>query len=83
MNPVELAISCVNNINGRIELGLPIKGSPLTLVTPKGWKRPAKFPRGELLQVKENGDRVWMFDAVRVLAWLSANNFVKIASKPQ
>lgn len=52
----------------------------VTLVLPEGWKRPPKFPRGELLSEIESGGKVmraYSFDPLHVLAWLGANGLVK------
>lgn len=46
------------------------ENSVVRLVFPKCYKRPAKFPRGELLCVNCDDDRVWLFDAWRILKWL-------------
>lgn len=43
----------------------------MTLVTPKGFKPPPKFPRGELLCVNSDGERVRSYSASRVLKWLA------------
>lgn len=50
----------------------------MTMVLPKGFKRPPKFPRGELLCENHDGNRVYSFDPIRVLAWLAANELVKV-----
>lgn len=73
MTPADMKNACHEMLAGCRQLGFPEKQANLTLVTPKGWKAPPKFPRGYLLQVKENGDRVWHFPALRVLAWVDAN----------
>lgn len=78
MSPAELAKLCVDRMNEVTAIGLDMEKTPLIIVTPKGWKAPPKFPRGELLQVKENGDRVRCLKAFNVLAWLTANGFVAI-----
>lgn len=79
MNPADLAKQCVDSINGYTVGGMPMEAAHITLVTPKGWKRPPKFPRGELLMVHpETENRVWSFKAVNILAWLTANGFVKL-----
>ncbi len=36
---------------------------------PKG-KMPKGFPRGELLNEKQNGDRTYNFDPLKVLTWM-------------
>lgn len=50
----------------------------MSLVMPKCWKRPRGFPRGELLCVNAEGERVYSFDPVRILAWLTAHGLVHI-----
>ncbi len=40
------------------------------LVTPKGFKPPRGFPRGELLCENTDGNRVRRYDSKRILAWL-------------
>ena len=55
----------------------------VTFVLPKGWKRPPKFPRGELLSEIERGGQVlraYSFNPLRVLAWLGANGLVKVTA---
>lgn len=47
-----------------------LHGQQLTLTLPAGQRRPAGFPRGELLSVNQAGDRNVSFDPVKVLAWL-------------
>jgi hypothetical protein len=42
----------------------------MTLVIPRGWKRPPKFPRGELLCENSDGENVYSFDPRRILAWV-------------
>ena len=70
MTPEQMAGACNEVIASYKEMGFPPERANISLVTPKGFKRPAGFPRGHLLQVKENGDRVWHFNAERILAWL-------------
>ena len=53
-------------------------GTPMTLVLPSCFKRPPKFPRGELLCVNAEREKVYSFDPIKVLAWLAANNLVKV-----
>ena len=74
----ELAETCIARLHFATELGQSWDTVCVTLVTPKGWKRPPKFPRGTLLQVKEDGTRVWHFKAQNVLAWLAANELIKL-----
>lgn len=70
MTPTEMEKACTDSLATAREFGWPEDKANITLVTPKGWKAPPKFPRGYLLQVKENGDRLWHFKSKRVLAWL-------------
>lgn len=50
-------------------------GQRMTMVLPPKFKRPPKFPRGELLCETERG-RVYTYDPLRVLAWLTANGLI-------
>lgn len=70
MGPTEMEKMCLDSIEGAREFCIPEDKAVLSLVTPKGWKAPPKFPRGYLLQVKEDGSRVSHFPAQRVLAWV-------------
>lgn len=74
MTPSQMAQEAAAAINA---------GTAMTLVLPKCFKRPPKFPRGELLCENSDGKNVYRFDPERVLAWLAANGLVKlnIASK--
>ncbi|SDK45721.1 hypothetical protein [Bradyrhizobium ottawaense] len=81
MNPALMATLCVNSLNAAKKLGLPHKEAGITLVLPKGFKPPSKFPRGRLLQVKEDGTRIRWFPAFTLLAWLVANDLIKLASE--
>lgn len=42
----------------------------VTLSIAAGQKRPAGFPRGELLSVGTNGSKNYAVDPLKVLAWL-------------
>lgn len=79
MNVQELASQCAASINGARQFKIPMQDAVVSLVTPQGWKKPPKFPRGHLLQVKENGDRVWHFKAMNVLAWMVAKGLMALA----
>jgi hypothetical protein len=81
MNPADLAQLCVNSLNAAKKLGLPAKEAGTVLTLPKGFKPPPKFPRGKLLQVKEDGTRIRWMSAFNLLAWLVANNLIKLASE--
>jgi hypothetical protein len=48
-----------------------IAGTPTVTVSARG-KRPAGFPRGELLSVGADGARNYACNPVKVLAWLHA-----------
>jgi hypothetical protein len=56
------------------------RGDPfIPLVIPRG-RYPRRFPRGDLLCVNADGQRVYAFSAVKLLAWCVANGFAKIAN---
>ena len=76
MKPAELAAQCAQAINWCTEIGTPAEDAGITVVLPKGWKAPPKFPRRELLCVNDRGERVYRLSAVNVLAWLAANGLV-------
>ena len=48
-----------------------IVGQPTVTISATG-KRPAGFPRGELLSVGTNGERNYAVNPVKVLAWIHA-----------
>lgn len=53
-------------------------GTRMTMVLPRPWRnKPKKFPRGELM-CEQNNAGVYSFDPLRVLAWLAANNLIKV-----
>lgn len=56
-------------------------GTHMTLVLPRGFKRPPKFPRGELLCQNHDGRNVYRFDPIKILAWLAGNGLVKIVAR--
>ena len=68
MSPAEMMIDAAAAIDA---------GTRMTMVLPKPFKRPPKFPRGELMCENSDGRNVYSFDPVRVLAWLVANGLVK------
>lgn len=72
MTPEQMKDACDTVIASYKSMDLPSEKANITLVTPPKWKAPPKFPRGYLLQVKDDGRRLWHFPAVRVLAWLRA-----------
>lgn len=71
MTPQEMTLLCVAALN---EVP-PATGIPIVLK--KGWKRPPKFPRRELLCETERG-RVYSISPMKLIAWLAANWFVKV-----
>lgn len=70
MTPRQMEGACNDVIASYKSMDLPHEKANITLVTQKVWKPPPRFPRGYLLQVKEDGSRLWLFRAARVLAWL-------------
>lgn len=79
MTPHELAALAADVITARSKLGLGSTDAVITMVTPKGWKAPRRFPRGYLLMVNPTtADRVWHFNALKVLAWCAAFCDVKV-----
>lgn len=69
MTPQEMTLLCVAALNE----APPATGIPI--VMKKGWKRPPKFPRGELLCETERG-RVYRINPMKLLSWLATNGFV-------
>ena len=54
-------------------------GTAMMLVVPRPWRnRPKKFPRGELACVNSDGESVYIYNPLKVLAWLVANGLVKV-----
>jgi hypothetical protein len=83
VNVIDLAVQCVNSINGSTVIGSKMEDASILVVTPKGWKAPPKFPRGSIVQWKEDGSRIRYLPAMKVLAWLAAQGLVKVdAQKP-
>lgn len=82
MSANDLAKQCVDSMNFAHEYGLPQKDASIMVVTPKGWKAPPKFPRGEIVQWKEDGSRIRYFKAMNVLAWLAAHGLVALEPQP-
>lgn len=78
MTPERMAAACMEAINDRTGAR-----NGVIFALPKGWKRPPGFPRGKLLsEVERDGEmRVYSFDPLSVLAWLSAKGLVKITTK--
>lgn len=78
MKPEELAKQCADSINFWTQApGNDPKLAMITLVLPKGWRPPPKFPRRTLLS-DVDGRRVYSLSAMNVLAWLAANGLVKV-----
>lgn len=73
MNPIELAAKCAESINFNTTHGFPMDDASVLITTPQVWKAPPKFPRGEIVQWKEDGTRVRYLPAARLLAWLAAH----------
>jgi hypothetical protein len=82
MQPAQLAAQCAESINACTTVGLSMDDAAVLVTTPKGWKAPPRFPRGEIVQWKEDGTRVRYLPAARLLAWLAAHfpDQVKIAA---
>lgn len=70
MTPADMKDACNASLTGARELGLEESQANVTLVLPKGFKPPARFPRGYLLQVKDDGSRLRSFPAKKLLAWI-------------
>ncbi len=68
MTPSELAADAAEAIQ---------EGTNMTLVLPRPFKRPHKFPRGELLCQQEKSN-VYSYDPLKILAWLAANNLITV-----
>lgn len=81
MNHITLAKQCADNINSCTSVGLAATDAMILVVTPKGWKAPPKFPRGQIVQWKEDGSRVRYLPAMNTLAWLAANFDIKIDAR--
>jgi hypothetical protein len=81
MNPQDMAAKCAEAVNFNASHGFDVETAQLLVVTPKGWKAPPKFPRGQIAQWKEDGSRLRYFPAFRVLAWLAANDLAKVELK--
>lgn len=79
MKVTELAAQCAQAINACTGLGANAEDAQTLIVTPKGWKPPAGFPRRDIVQIKENGDRVAYLPALRVLMWMVRSGLVKVA----
>lgn len=71
MTPTEMKEACNARLTGARELGLDESKASVTFVLPKGFKPPPRFPRGYLLQVKDDGSRLRSFPATKLLAWIT------------
>lgn len=49
-----------------------LAGQPTITISATGGKRPAGFPKGELLSVGTDGSRNYACNPVKVLAWVHA-----------
>lgn len=78
MNPTALAQQCASSISSCTALGITAEDAAVLIVTPKGWKAPPRFPRGRIVQWKEDGSRVRYLPAMNTLAWLAANFDIKV-----
>jgi hypothetical protein len=74
----DLAKRCVENINFYTLNKMPAEEAAVLITTPKGWKAPPRFPRGEIMLVKEDGTRVRRMPAMRLLAYLVGNNLTTL-----
>lgn len=70
MTPEQLAADAAMAINDKTNM---------TLVLPRPFKRPPKFPRGELLCQQEKTN-VYSFDPIKILAWLAANKLITVVA---
>lgn len=70
MTSAEMKEACTASLTGARELGLDDRKGSVSLVLPKGFKPPARFPRGYLLQIKDDGSRLSSFPAKKLLAWI-------------
>lgn len=73
-----MAKQCADAINFYTRAGERGDLATISLVLPKGWKPPPKFPRRTLLCVNSRGERVYSLSAMNVLAWLAANGLVDV-----
>jgi hypothetical protein len=56
-------------------------GDSMTLILPT--KRPKGFPRGELLCVGHEGDKVYTVSPRKILKWLKANGYPSSGDKSE
>ncbi|SHH03386.1 hypothetical protein [Bradyrhizobium erythrophlei] len=57
---------------------MPLEEAQILVTTPKGWKAPPRWPRGTIVQVKEDGRRIRYVPSLKLLAWLGGNGLVNI-----
>ena len=74
----QVAKQCVENVNFYTKAGMPAEDAAVMITTPQGWKAPPRFPRGEVLLVREDGARVRRLPALRLLAWLAGNGLINV-----
>lgn len=60
----------LSNIRQHAEEAIEKGDGFCSLVFPVPWKRPPKFPRGDLMGINCDGDAVRSFEAKRLLKWL-------------
>jgi hypothetical protein len=70
MNPMDLAEAASKALAEPDTRGMPI-------VVKKG-RLPRGFPRGRLLNQRENGDRLYLCDPRRVMDWLVRHGLVQV-----
>jgi hypothetical protein len=78
MRPADLAQQCINSIHFVREAGINIEEASIMITTPKGWKAPPRFPRGRIVQWKEDGSRIRYLPAAKTLAWLAGNGLINL-----
>lgn len=74
----DIARQAAQAISNHSSWGLDPKKAQVLITTPKGWKPPPRFPKRDIIQVKDDGTRVSYVSAMNVLAWLAAHGFVKV-----
>lgn len=72
-----MAAQCAKAINWYTEHGWPAEQATITVVLPRKWKAPPKFPKRELLCVNSQTEAVYSLSAMNVRAWLVANSLVE------
>lgn len=69
--------ACEDVLSSYRDMGMDEGKASVTLVTPPDFRRPPGFPRGYLLQRKDDGTSIWHFNATRLQAWLRRTGLVK------